>query len=49
MTNEVGLGIVPATPLGRRFRDVAGFVNQRFATEADEVYVIWAGMPRRLK
>lgn len=49
VTNEVGLGIVPATPLGRRFRDVAGFVNQRFAAEADEVYVIWAGVPQRLK
>lgn len=49
VTNEVGLGIVPATPLGRRFRDIAGLVNQRFASEADEVHVLWAGIPHRVK
>lgn len=49
VTNEVGLGVVPATPLGRRFRDIAGLVNQRFAGEAEEVHVLWAGIPHRLK
>ena len=45
VTNEVGLGVVPAHPLGRAFRDVAGLVNQIFARRADAVYVLWAGIP----
>ncbi len=45
VSNEVGLGIVPATPLGRVFRDLLGRVNQDFAAAADEVYLLVAGLP----
>lgn len=49
VSNEVGLGIVPDTPLGRTFRDLLGRVNQQFAAAADEVYLLVAGLPLRLK
>jgi len=49
VSNEVGLGVVPATGLGRQFRDVLGRVNQDFAAAAAEVYFIVAGLPLRLK
>jgi adenosylcobinamide kinase/adenosylcobinamide-phosphate guanylyltransferase len=49
VTNEVGLGLVPETALGRRFRDLAGTVHQRIATAADEVYFAALGMMLRLK
>ncbi len=49
VSNEVGLGIVPDTPLGRCFRDEAGFANQMLAREADEVLFMVAGLPMRLK
>lgn len=49
VSNEVGQGVVPATPLGRVFRDVAGRANQILAAAADEAYVLWAGLPQRLK
>jgi adenosylcobinamide kinase/adenosylcobinamide-phosphate guanylyltransferase len=40
VSNEVGLGVVPETALGRAFRDLAGFAHQRLAAIADDVY--WA-------
>jgi adenosyl cobinamide kinase/adenosyl cobinamide phosphate guanylyltransferase len=43
VSNEVGLGIVPATPLGRRFRDLLGIVNTRWAAAADRVLLVVAG------
>jgi adenosylcobinamide kinase/adenosylcobinamide-phosphate guanylyltransferase len=43
VTNEVGMGIVPATPLGRRFRDLAGAAHQRLAARADEIYLATVG------
>jgi adenosylcobinamide kinase/adenosylcobinamide-phosphate guanylyltransferase len=46
---EVGLGIVPATPLGRVFRDGIGRANQRLAARADSVFLLVAGLPLRLK
>ena len=49
VSNEVGLGLVPETPLGRTFRDLLGRVNQQFAEAADEVYLLIAGLPLRLK
>ena len=49
VTNEVGLGLVPEYPLGRRFRDLAGFANQILAAACDEVcFSLW-GLPQRLK
>lgn len=49
VTNEVGLGIVPDTPLSRFFRDCSGRVNQRMAARADEVYLVVSGIPMSLK
>ncbi len=49
VANEVGLGLVPDTPLGRRFRDEAGRLNQEVAALADEVVFLAAGLPLTLK
>jgi adenosylcobinamide kinase/adenosylcobinamide-phosphate guanylyltransferase len=49
VTNEVGLGIVPDSALGRRFRDLQGWINQRVAARADEVYLMVSGIPLRIK
>jgi adenosylcobinamide kinase/adenosylcobinamide-phosphate guanylyltransferase len=49
VANEVGLGLVPETPLGRRFRDAAGRLNQEVASLADRVVFIAAGLPLVLK
>lgn len=49
VTNEVGLGIVPAYPLGRLYRDTLGYLNQRLAQAADRVYLMVAGMGVDLK
>jgi adenosyl cobinamide kinase/adenosyl cobinamide phosphate guanylyltransferase len=43
VSNEVGLGIVPATPLGRRYRDLLGSVNATWAAAADRVLLVVAG------
>ena len=44
VSNEVGLGVVPPTPLGRHFRDALGRMNQRVAAAADEVTLMVAGL-----
>ena len=49
VTNEVGMGIVPVTPLGRAFRDWQGLVNQAVAEAVDDVYALTAGLAQRLK
>jgi adenosylcobinamide kinase/adenosylcobinamide-phosphate guanylyltransferase len=49
VTNEVGAGVVPPHPLGRAFRDLAGWANQRLAAAADEVYHVRFGLAERLR
>jgi adenosylcobinamide kinase/adenosylcobinamide-phosphate guanylyltransferase len=49
VSNEVGMGLVPPYPLGRRFRDALGRVNQFAAAACGEVYVLFAGLPLQLK
>jgi adenosylcobinamide kinase/adenosylcobinamide-phosphate guanylyltransferase len=49
VSQEVGLGLVPSTPLGRAFRDLLGVANQTLAAAADEVIMVVAGLPLRLK
>lgn len=48
VTNEVGSGVVPEFPMGRRFRDLAGLANQTAAAFADDVYLLVAGIPMRI-
>jgi adenosylcobinamide kinase/adenosylcobinamide-phosphate guanylyltransferase len=48
VTNEVGMGLVPETPLGRSFRDVTGIAHQRLAAVADEIYFAALGTVIRL-
>ncbi len=48
VTNEVGLGVIPAHRSGRLFRDLLGLVNQRVATACDEVHLVVAGRVLRL-
>jgi adenosylcobinamide kinase/adenosylcobinamide-phosphate guanylyltransferase len=45
VSNEVGWGVHPETPLGRRFRDALGLVNQAVARAASEVVLLVAGCP----
>ena len=49
VSNEVGSGVVPAYPLGRRYRDLLGEINQRVARVADDVVLMVAGLPLALK
>ena len=49
VSNEVGLGVVPPTKLGRVFADELGRANQLVAAEADDVYFMAAGLPMELK
>ncbi|HET6675435.1 MAG TPA: bifunctional adenosylcobinamide kinase/adenosylcobinamide-phosphate guanylyltransferase [Nitrospiraceae bacterium] len=49
VSNELGLGVVPMSQAGRRFRDVSGKMHQQIAAAADEVYFILAGLTLRLK
>jgi adenosylcobinamide kinase/adenosylcobinamide-phosphate guanylyltransferase len=49
VSNEVGQGIVPASPLGREYRDLLGRVNQLVASRADRAYLMVAGLALDLK
>jgi adenosylcobinamide kinase/adenosylcobinamide-phosphate guanylyltransferase len=49
VTNEVGMGIVPDNPLARRFRDIAGSVNQKIGALADRVVLLVSGVPVTIK
>ncbi len=48
VSNEVGLGLVPQTSLGRSYRDLLGRVNALFAAEAEEAYLLVAGRSLQL-
>jgi len=49
VTNEVGAGLVPASKLGRLYRDSLGRANRILAEQADEVYLMVAGIPVAIK
>ena len=49
VSNEVGSGVVPATASGRRFRDELGVLNTRVAASSSRVWLVTAGLPRRLR
>ncbi len=49
VSSEVGQGIVPDNYLARSFRDQAGLLHQKVAAIADEVYIVAAGLPLKLK
>ncbi len=49
VTNEVGMGLVPETPLGRAFRDAVGRLHQRLSASADEIYFAALGTVLRLR
>lgn len=49
VSDEVGSGVVPESASGRLFRDALGLLNQRLAASADEVWLVTAGIPLRLR
>lgn len=49
VTNEVGLGVIPSTRMGRLYRDLLGGANQQLADAADAVYLMVAGIPVDVK
>ncbi len=49
VTNEVGAGIVPENAIARKFRDIAGMVNQKVAKAADRVVWVVSGIPVTIK
>ena len=49
VSNEVGMGVVPPYPVGRRYRDLLGWANQHVARAADRVYWMAAGLAIEIK
>jgi adenosylcobinamide kinase / adenosylcobinamide-phosphate guanylyltransferase len=49
VSNEVGYGLVPESPVGRLFRDLQGWLNQELACAANSVYQVVAGIPIPIK
>ncbi|MDA3894920.1 MAG: bifunctional adenosylcobinamide kinase/adenosylcobinamide-phosphate guanylyltransferase [Desulfobacteraceae bacterium] len=49
VSNEVGMGLIPADAMSRAYRDLAGSVNQKIAAVADEAFLVVSGIPLKLK
>lgn len=49
VTDEIGLGVVPQTHLGREFRDILGKINQFLAKTAQDVWFVISGIPVKIK
>ncbi len=49
VSNEVGMGIIPENAMSRRYRDVAGSLNQQVAHRADRVVFVVSGIPMIIK
>ena len=49
VSNEVGMGLVPETSLGRFYRDILGRANSIIADKADEVFMMVSGIPLKIK
>ena len=49
VTNELGMGLVPPDPVARLYRDILGKANQMIAEASDEVYLMMAGIPVKIK
>jgi adenosylcobinamide kinase/adenosylcobinamide-phosphate guanylyltransferase len=49
VTNEVGMGVIPADAMSRAYRDLAGAVNQKIAAVADAVFFMVSGIPFKIK
>ena len=49
VSNEVGWGIVPENKIARIFRDIMGRIHQRISHVSDEVYLVVAGIPLKIK
>ena len=49
VSNEVGMGLVPDNALGRAYRDLLGAVNRKFGEQADQVFLLVAGLPIEVK
>ena len=49
VSNEVWLGLVPANPLGRHFRDIGGKINQIMGEASEEAYLVVSGLNIKLK
>lgn len=49
VTNELGMGVVPANKLSRVYTDITGRINQQIAKSSDEVYFVVSGIPMKIK
>lgn len=49
VSNEIGWGVVPENGMARKFRDLAGLVNQQLAASMDKVVMTVAGIPMTVK
>lgn len=49
VTNELGMGVVPANKLSRVYSDIVGRINQQISSRSDEVYFVVSGIPMKVK